>query len=474
MISPLGAGGNDAVNCTENNTVKDNYAHLVTGEFKDVNIKYLENGTLIFITDDENLNGAKVEFINLDGDIINVTVISDSIASFTYDFERLEPASYFYYVKVYKENYKITTLSCVVTIDDGDLIVSVNNVTGAFARAANYVATVKNILGEGISGMAVEFYVYDEGYPVYVGKAITDKDGIATLITEIPRVYDENPFVSVGIVDPYHFNPTSATANISAVWLTDTKITVNGNVYPKGSLAILKDSNGNVLANKLVSIVIGSNKYSVVTDSNGVVAMPSMSRGSYSVSLTFDGDDDYYDSKNTAKINVLPSILENKNYSVYYGNTIKYKVRVKGSDGKYSAGNWVTVKVNGKTYKIKTDNNGYATQALKLKSGSYTITAEFNGDKVSNKITFKPTLTAKNIVKKKAKKIKFSVKVVNKNGKAVKNKKVAFKIKGKKYTAKTNKKGVATVSIKNLKVGKFTITSSYGGCTIKNTIKIKK
>ena len=92
----------------------------------------------------------------------------------------------------------------------------------------------------------------------------------------------------------------------------------------------------------------------------------------------------------------------------------------------------MTVKVNGKTYKIKTDNNGYATQALKLKSGSYTITAEFNGDKVSNKITFKPTLTAKNIVKKKAKKIKFSVKVVNKNGKAVKNKKVTFKIKGKK------------------------------------------
>ena len=49
-----------------------------------------------------------------------------------------------------------------------------------------------------------------------------------------------------------------------------------------------------------------------------------------------------------------------------------------------------------------------------------------------------------------------------------------FKIKGKKYTAKTNKKGVATVTIKNLKVGKYRIASSYGGCTIKNIIKIKK
>jgi hypothetical protein len=63
---------------------------------------------------------------------------------------------------------------------------------------------------------------------------------------------------------------------------------------------------------------------------------------------------------------------------------------------------------------------------------------------------------------------------VNKNGKILKKKKVTFKIKGKKYKVKTNKKGIATVTLKNLKVGKYTITSSYGGCTIKNTIKIKK
>jgi hypothetical protein len=146
-----------------------------------------------------------------------------------------------------------------------------------------------------------------------------------------------------------------------------------------------------------------------------------------------------------------------------------------GSDGKFvGAGKVVTIKVNGQTYKVSTDANGYATKSLKFKSGSYTITSEYNGDKISNKITFKPTLTAKNIVKKKSKKIKFSAKLVDKNGKVLKKKKVTFKIKGKKYTAKTNKKGVATVTIQNLKVGKFKITSSYGGCSITNKITIKK
>ena len=76
-------------------------------------------------------------------------------------------------------------------------------------------------------------------------------------------------------------------------------------------------------------------------------------------------------------------------------------------------------------------------------------------------------MTAKNVVAKKGKTVKFTAKLVDKKGKILKNKKVTFKVKGKKYTAKTNKKGKATVTIKNLKkVGKFTITSSYGGCTI--------
>jgi uncharacterized protein YfaP (DUF2135 family) len=246
-------------------------------------------------------------------------------------------------------------------------------------------------------------------------------------------------------------------------------------VYSNGVLATLKDQKGNPLSDKDVSIVISGTTYNVKTNSLGQITVPTLSRGSYSVSVSFSGDEEYYSSKNTAKVTVKPAIIGNKDYSVFYGSTVKYTVRIMGSDGKFvGAGKVVTIKVNGQTYKVSTDANGYATKSLKFKSGSYTITSEYNGDKISNKITFKPTLTAKNIVKKKSKKIKFSAKLVDKNGKVLKKKKVTFKIKGKKYTAKTNKKGVATVTIQNLKVGKFKITSSYGGCSITNKITIKK
>lgn len=466
--------GDGAVNKASNNTVENNYKYLVTGNLQDIDIKYLENATLMFTTSDNELEGANVKFMDVDGNIIGEASVKNGVAKLNYIFADYTPAYYTYSALISKNNYKVTELEASLNIDDGDLTVVLYNSTGAIHRNAEFKAILTNVLDTGVEGITVEFWINDGGYEAYVGKAITNKDGVATLVGEIPEIYDENPIVIAKINNPNNYKSTSVNATLIAYRLTDTKIIINTNVYPNGVLAILKDDKGNAIPNKMLSVKIGSNNYNILTNSKGEVTIPVLSKGNYLADVSFGGDEQYYSSKISQKINVLPSISENKDASVYYGNTINYKVRIKGSDGSYGAGNVVTIKVNGQTYKVSTDKNGYATKAIKLKAGTYTVTAEFNGDKVSNKLTFKPTLTAKNIVKKKAKKIKFSVKVVNKNGKAVKKKKVTFKIKGKKYTAKTNKKGVATVSIKKLKVGKYTISSSYGGCTIKNTIKIKK
>ncbi len=74
----------------------------------------------------------------------------------------------------------------------------------------------------------------------------------------------------------------------------------------------------------------------------------------------------------------------------------------------------------------------------------------------------------------KVKKVTFKVKLVNKNGKIVKGKKITIKFKGKTYKVKTNSKGYACLILKNLKVGKYTVKSTYGYSKITNTIRIKK
>ena len=77
---------------------------------------------------------------------------------------------------------------------------------------------------------------------------------------------------------------------------------------------------------------------------------------------------------------------------------------------------------------------------------------------------------------KKVKKTgKFTVKTLNSNGKAVKNKVIKIKFKGKTYKIKSNKKGIAAFKIpENLKVGKYTIKTTYSGLTNTNWITVKK
>ncbi|MBQ7927781.1 MAG: right-handed parallel beta-helix repeat-containing protein [Methanobrevibacter sp.] len=220
---------------------------------------------------------------------------------------------------------------------------------------------------------------------------------------------------------------------------------------------------------------------SAVSDENGTVEFKydtsQLDTGEYSIVAEVTGVENYNDANATANLKVAQKALisGNKNYAVYYGNTVKYKVRIFDLNGNaVGAGKVVTFKINGKTKTVNTDKNGYATYSAKLSAGKYTISAEYEGHKVSNTITFKPTVIAKNLSKKKAKTIKYTVKVLNKNGKILKNKKVTFKVKNKKYTAKTNKKGIATLTLKNLKVGKYAVSSTYGGCTVKTTLTIKK
>jgi hypothetical protein len=180
--------------------------------------------------------------------------------------------------------------------------------------------------------------------------------------------------------------------------------------------------------------------------------------------------------------NISRNIFSVKSYSLnandltkYYTGAQKFKVNVKDSDGNPVSGASIKIMFNKNSFSLKTNKNGYIELDTKnLKVGKYTLNAKCSNLAISKKITVKPLLITKNLSKKKAKTIKFTAKLVNNKGKIVKNKNVNFKFKGKIYTAKTNAKGIATFSLKNLKVGKYTINTIYGKSNVKNTITIKK
>lgn len=165
--------------------------------------------------------------------------------------------------------------------------------------------------------------------------------------------------------------------------------------------------------------------------------------------------------------------LKSNALTKYYGGSEKYRVYLYTKDGKPVSGAIIRISVKKQTFNLKTNVNGFVELAVDLKSGKYAVEVNCNNLHISNKIVIKPTLITKNIVKKKSKVIKYTAKVLNNKGKPIKNKNVIFKVKGKKYKVKTNKKGVATLKLKNLKVGKYVVYTSYGKLSQKNIIRIK-
>jgi predicted outer membrane repeat protein len=327
--------------------------------------------------------------------------------------------------------------------------------------------------------------------PILIQANVTDQFGNAVTFGNVTFIVEDVPY-TVDVVEgiaslSYSFNNMGSNI-IRAVYdglyyynssSFDLDVNVNSTIiagnatktYNSQYQFILLDSYGNPLNNTQVIVKINSNDYEVMTDENGTAILTiTLKPAEYSIIITNPTNND----TKTQIINVLSRISENKDMTMYYGASKYYKVKVLDDDGNVAKGVDVTFTYNNKKYTRTTDKNGYASFKIPKNIGKYTITAEYKGFKVSNKITVKSTIITKNIKVKKGKTIKFKAKLLNKNGKALKNKKITFKFKGKTYKIKTNKKGKATLKItKKYKVGKYTIKTSYGGLKIKNTIKIK-
>ena len=216
------------------------------------------------------------------------------------------------------------------------------------------------------------------------------------------------------------------------------------------------------------------------------ISVPGLSAGDHNVTVSYTGDGKYSPVTKSMAMNVsapVYKITNNNNVAAIYSANANYKVLITKDGKAVGAGESVVITFNGKKTTVKTDSKGYATLKLntQMKVKTYTVTAEYKGVKVSNKVTIKHVIKAKNVSVKKSKKVnKIKVKTNKVNGKFLKGKKLTLKIKGKKIKAKINKKGVATFKVKKsvlkkLKVGKkYKYTVTYGKDTVTKKLKVKR
>ena len=157
--------------------------------------------------------------------------------------------------------------------------------------------------------------------------------------------------------------------------------------------------------------------------------------------------------------------------TIYNTETGIYQLNLTDKNGKGIANQTISIKLNKKTYTRNTDENGKVSLSIKLDTGKYTITAQFNDQKITNTITVLEDafLSVNNTKAYENADFTHIAKLTDHNGKAIANAEITFKFENKTYTNRTNDEGLAVLTL-NLKEGNYTITSIYKNIT--KTVKI--
>lgn len=203
---------------------------------------------------------------------------------------------------------------------------------------------------------------------------------------------DINPSVNLTVSDSkIPINP--------ATKLTATKLTT----YPISDSYFsvkLVDSKGKAISNQKVSIKFNGKVYNVKTNSNGIAkAKVSLTaKKTYTVNINYAGNDNYKASSATGKIVVKTGSKKAKitasNIKAKVNKKTAYTVKLTASNGKALSSQKVTIKVNGKTYTVKTNKKGIAKVSLKLsKAKKYKATIKFLGNANYKAVSKTSTIT---------------------------------------------------------------------------------
>lgn len=382
--------------------------------------------------------------------------IANGYAKITYLFDNLSNNVYATFNNL---GYVSSTTSTTVNVKN--TVIIAGNVISYNGTNIKFNASLVDDAGKAVCGKELKFTINNEEHIVK-----TDDKGSAVI----------NPKLEIGEYDiVISFNDVSDNSKHDIIKHISVKSTINLPTNTKYTLnskylfnVLTKE--GDPLRNSQVNVTIGKNFYSVYSDKEGYVSIAiDLTPASYDVCITTK-----YETK-AQKISVVSRLTHNSAITMYYGAGKNYMVKAYDDYGKVIKNAKITFKVNGNTYYSYTNEYGNAYFKVNLKPGTYTISATYNGYSVSNKITVKPTLILYAKTVKKSKTFKYTVKLLNKNGKILKYKKVTVKFRGKTYKAKTNKKGIATFKIKSFKkIGRFTLTASYGSAKISKKILVKK
>ena len=285
-----------------------------------------------------------------------------------------------------------------------------------FNASATATLTVNKLKTEIIpSNSSINLFVGDSSK---VGYALNPSDAVGeiTFTSSNPEVLsidsagaikalaDGSAVININFAGNTNYLPSNATVNVSVskkgTALTASSVTTTYNVA-KNLVITLKDSKGNPISGATVTVNLNAAK-KYTTNKNGQVkvAVGKLVPKTYTAKISFAGDSNYKGSSITAKVTVkkaTPKLTARAKTFKFEDKTKKYTITLKDNKNKVMKNKKVTLKVNGKTYAVKTNSKGVATFKLSklTKKGKYTAAITYNGDKYYKKVTKKLKVTVK-------------------------------------------------------------------------------
>ena len=259
---------------------------------------------------------------------------------------------------------------------------------------SNYFrATFLDKNGDLLGNQEIQFKIGDKEYNM-----TTNSNGVATLdvilnsgtynITSINLVTGETK------VNEFVVNKLSTSISSPAI----------NAVYNAGNYLVvtLKDSNGKILVNKKVTVTVGTISKTLTTNVNGQLSIliSNLIPKTYTATIKFAGDNNYigYTKKITVVVKkATPKLTAKAKTFRRSVKTKKYSITLKNNKGKVMKNTKVTLRVNKKTYSVRTNSKGVATFKITnlKKKGKFRAVVKYAGSKYYNKVTKKPIITIK-------------------------------------------------------------------------------
>jgi hypothetical protein len=226
----------------------------------------------------------------------------------------------------------------------------------------------------------------------------------------------------------------------------------------------------------VVIYVDGKKVSAKVSDGKAVADLNNIAAGKHKVTVVYT-DKDGHQSTVTQTITVYNSIRAN-DMTRGWNSPFDFEAEFLDKDGHVIANTVMQFKVNGKTYKVKTDNKGIAKLTTShLAVGKYKV--QITNTKTKEVMTKSVTIVKRLIGNKNIKMdfvdgTYYTVKAIGDNGKPVtKGEVVGIKVNGRGYVATTNSKGIAKLKI-NLNPKTYKITAEYAKYKVSNKLVVKQ